>query len=94
MAGMNQVMIDNANGMIMHRASLHTADDTAVMECLQKFTPDEAEQFANALMAAATTIRSTQNALDNKSKAEEKKTAKRKVTRRKAKSSRRANRGK
>lgn len=61
MPATNQVMVDNVKGMVMVRSALQTADDTAIFECLQKFTPKEADQFADALRAGAVKARKVAN---------------------------------
>lgn len=98
MAALNQVVIDNNNGLVLIRSSLVTADDTAVFEALQKFTPDEAKQFGEALQSAAAAVQTT---LDNRAKAaddelnrksgstKKKKTKKRAATKKAKKSTRR-----
>jgi hypothetical protein len=81
MAGFNQLVVDTKNGLVMHRASLTLKDDTAVFETLQKFTPDEADHFADALRAAANTARTAAESKAKeqaKSKGKGKKTSKRK----------------
>lgn len=93
MAAMNQVMIDTNNGLVMTRSALRVDDDTATFEHLQKFTPDEADQFADALRAGANTARKVQKEKAEREEKEGKIKRKTKSRRRVSKRSKRSKKG-